>query len=157
MPENRNSGIMPNRKITANEVSLARVTAHASIGAVNATPVRTATGSVASAQGDCTAPSTAATARKMAQFMASRSVTNSTWPWNRSAGRSGGAAAAWEGLGHLTEAYPGEGDSPTAVVMAGGARRPGGGKNTGATPPRAARPGAVAPAPRRRAPAPRHT
>ena len=94
--ENRNSGIMPNRKITANEVSLVRVIAHASITALNVIPVSTATGRDASApQGDCTAPSAAATARKIAQFMVSRSATNSMWPWKMSAGRSGDAVAAW--------------------------------------------------------------
>src|SRR5262244_2338353 len=123
MPENRNSGIMPNRKITANEVSLARVTAHASIGAVNATPVRTATGSVASAQGDCTAPSTAATARKMAQFMASRSVTNSRCPWNRSAGRGGGGLV---GLGPFDRGVHRVGGLPHGRGHGGGSQQPGG-------------------------------
>ena len=68
---------MPNLKITANEVSLVRVIAHASITALNVIPVSTATGRAASAQRECTAPSAAATARKIAQFMVSRSATNS--------------------------------------------------------------------------------
>src|SRR5579863_3738420 len=93
--ENRNNGIMPNRKITANEVSLFWVIAHASMIALNVTPVSTATGRAARAQKECTAPSAAATARKIAQFMVSRSATNSMWPWKMSAGRSGEEVAAW--------------------------------------------------------------
>ena len=95
VPENRNSGIMTNRKIMVNEVSLVRVTAHASIGVANASPVSTATGSAAIIHAERTAPNAAATARKIAQFMASRKVTNSTWPWKMSTGRSGEATAAW--------------------------------------------------------------
>ena len=86
---------MKNRKIMVNEVSLVRVTAHASIGVANASPVSTPTGSAAIIHRERTAPNAAATARKIAQFMASRKVTNSTWPWKMSTGRSGEATAAW--------------------------------------------------------------
>src|SRR5215469_18566416 len=106
-PENRNSGIMKNRKIMANELSLVRVTDHASIGVANASPVSTATGSAAIIHGERTAPSTDATAMKIPQFMVSRISTNSRWPWNTSAGRSGEADAAWYVLVHLTEANTG--------------------------------------------------
>ena len=95
MPENRNSGIMPNRKIIANELSLVRVTAHASIGAANASPVSTATGSAASTHGERTAPNAVATARKIGSSWRAATSTNSRWPWKRSPGRSGEATAAW--------------------------------------------------------------
>ena len=45
--------------------------------------------------GDRAAPKAAIATMKIALFIASRIVVNSRWPWNRSAGRSGEAAAAW--------------------------------------------------------------
>ena len=82
---------------------MVRVTVHASIGAVNARPVSTATGSAAMASGERIAPNAAATARKTAEVMASFSATNSRCPRNRSHGRSGEDTAAWYVLFHLTE------------------------------------------------------
>ena len=72
-----------------------RVTVHASIGAVNARPVSTATGRAAMAIGERIAPNAAATARNTAEVMVSFSPTNSRCPWNRSRGRSGEDTAAW--------------------------------------------------------------
>ena len=95
VPENRYRGIIPKRKIMGNEESFVRVIAHASTGIAKASPVSTATGRAATAHPDATPPIAAATARKIALFMVSRRVTNSTCPWNRSAGRSGVATAAW--------------------------------------------------------------
>jgi hypothetical protein len=94
VPENRNSGIMKNRKIMVNEVSLVRVTAHASMGSRSQPGEHRHRQRRDHPRGG-TAPNAAATARKIAQFMASRNVTNSTWPWKMSAGRSGEATAAW--------------------------------------------------------------
>src|SRR5579859_3702897 len=95
VPENRNSGMIPNLNSIANDVSFVHVNVYASIGAPNASPVSTAAGSAAAAQADWTAPNAAITARNTAEFMVSRSVVQSRWPWNRSAGRSGDAIAAW--------------------------------------------------------------
>ena len=46
------------------------------------------------ASADRAAPNAAITARNTPQFMVSRRMTNSRWPRNTSAGRSGLAAAA---------------------------------------------------------------
>jgi hypothetical protein len=77
VPENRNSGITPNRYTTASEVSRLRVTVQASMGAVKASPVSTATGSAAMASGEVSAPNAAATARNTLHVMVSLSATNS--------------------------------------------------------------------------------
>ena len=44
VPENRNSGVIPNRKIVANWFGVFWVAENAAIGAANAIPVRTAAG-----------------------------------------------------------------------------------------------------------------
>ena len=74
---------------------MVRVTVQASITAVKARPVSTATGRARMAHGEIIAPNAAATARNTAEVMISFSPTNSRWPWNRSAGRSGEDTAAW--------------------------------------------------------------
>jgi hypothetical protein len=95
VPENRNSGMITNRCSMANEVSFSRVMAQASMGAAKARAVSTQAGSAATTQAELTAPNAAITARKMAEFISTRIVTNSRCPRNRSAGRSDVAAAAW--------------------------------------------------------------
>ena len=65
MPENRNSGTITKRKIMANDMSVVRVTDHASVAGANASPVSTAAGSVSITNGELTAPNAAITARKI--------------------------------------------------------------------------------------------
>jgi hypothetical protein len=94
VPENRNSGTITNRISTAKLVSRVRVTDHAISAGANASPVSTDTGRARMTRADRAAPNAAMTARKIPQFMISRSVTNIRWPRNTSRGRSGLAAAA---------------------------------------------------------------
>ena len=56
VPENRNSGVIPNRKIAANRSGVRWVAENAAIGAANASPVRTATGIASTTSGDSAAP-----------------------------------------------------------------------------------------------------
>ena len=94
MPENRNSGTITKRISTLKLVSVLRVTDQAISAGAKASPVSTATGRASTTSGERTAPNAAITARKIPQFMVSRSVANIRWPRNTSAGRSGLAAAA---------------------------------------------------------------
>ena len=52
VPENRKSGVIPNRKIVANRFGLFWVAANAAIGPANAIPVRTAAGMHSTTSGD---------------------------------------------------------------------------------------------------------
>ena len=63
--------------MTANEESLSRVMANASMGAAKASPVSTQTGMASTTQADWTAPNADITIRKIVLFMASRMVVNS--------------------------------------------------------------------------------
>ena len=79
-----------------NEVSLVRVTAHASIGVANASPVSTATGRAAIGHGERIAPNAATTARNDRAVHGQpqgdeQQVAAEAGP----RGRSGEATAAW--------------------------------------------------------------
>ena len=56
VPENRNSGVIPKRKIAANLLGVFWVAENAAIGAANAMPVRTAAGIASTMSGDCGRP-----------------------------------------------------------------------------------------------------
>jgi hypothetical protein len=63
-----------------NWLSFLTRTAHAAIGAANATPVSTAAGSASTTQADRAAPNAHITTRKTASFSAMRMIMNSRCP-----------------------------------------------------------------------------
>ena len=74
VPENRNSGVMPNRKIALNLSGVFCVAEKAAIGAANAIPVSTAAGMARTISGDAAAPNRTMTKVKTVEISVSRAI-----------------------------------------------------------------------------------
>src|SRR5439155_3231845 len=107
VPENRNSGMMPIRRITGNRASVSCVAENAVSGAANAVAQSAAAGIAKIPHGEITAPRIAATIRKIDAPTADRTVVQATTPAYTSAGRTGVATMAWKVRTHLVPAMTG--------------------------------------------------
>ena len=94
VPEKRNIGTTPKRKIALNPLSESVLAAYASTGAENASPVRSAAGTAKTASHDWMPPNTAITATYALQLTRIRIATKIWCPARMLAGPSGVAAIA---------------------------------------------------------------
>src|SRR4029079_17457618 len=94
-PENRNSGVMMNRKITLNRAGVRWVAENAAIGAANDMPVSTAIGTPSTIAGEAAAPRMTTMTAKTVEIIASRHGVQSRLPRAMSRGDSGVAYIAW--------------------------------------------------------------
>src|SRR6476620_7455970 len=125
VPENRNSGVIPNRKIVAKRFGVFCVAANAAIGQANAIPVRTAAGIASTMVGDSAAPNRMMTIVKIVQISVSRATIQARLPNAMSRGEIGVAYIAWKTRLHSSPAMIGNVASNDAVCIAVAARRPG--------------------------------
>src|SRR5258705_7498827 len=94
VPENRNSGVIPKRKIAANLLGVFCVAENAAIGVAKAIPVRTAAGMASTMSGDSAAPKATITIVKIVQIMVSRATIQAILPRAMSRGVIGVAYIA---------------------------------------------------------------
>ena len=125
MPENRNSGRIPNRKIALNLLGVYWVVAKAAIGVANAMPVRTAAGMAKTIVGAAAAPKAMMTSVKTVEIIVSRAAIQARLPTAMSRTEMGVAAMAWKTLLHRIPDMIGNVDSKAADCMAVAASSPG--------------------------------
>ena len=77
VPEKRNSGVMPKRKMTLKRFGVRCVAENAAIGPAKAIPVRTATGIASTTSGEWAAPNATMTIVKTVAIIASRTAIQS--------------------------------------------------------------------------------
>ena len=94
VPENRKSGVIPNRKIDANLLGVFWVAEKAAMGQAKAIPVRMAAGIASTMSGDWAAPNATITIVKMVQIIASRAAIQARLPSAMSRGVIGVAYIA---------------------------------------------------------------
>src|SRR3954454_8025000 len=125
VPENRNIGVMPNRKIVVNRFGVFCVAENAAIGPANASPVRTAAGIANTMSGDSAAPKRTMTSVKIEQIIVSRAVIQARLPRAMSRGVIGVAYIPWNTRLHSRPPMIWNIDSNDADCIAVAARSPG--------------------------------
>src|SRR3954466_804612 len=125
VPENRNIGVMPNRKIVVNRFGVFWVAENAAIGPANARPVSTAAGIAKTMSGDSAAPKSTMTSVKIAQIIVSRAVIHARLPSAMSRGVMGVAYIPWKTRLHSRPPMIGNIDSNDADCIAVAGRSPG--------------------------------
>src|SRR5258705_5238442 len=118
VPENRKSGVIPNRKIVEKRFGVFCVAAYAAIGPANAIPVRTAAGIARTIVGDAAAPNRTMTIVKMVEISVSRAAIQARLPNAMSRGEIGVAYIAWQTRLHSSPAMIGNVASNEADCIA---------------------------------------
>ena len=118
VPENRNSGVMPNRNRALNPPGPVCVAVKAMIGAAKERAVSTATGTARTTRGEAAALSKMMTATNSSDSNVARKAIHIRSPASRSVAPSGVLREAWYVLSHSILPMIGQADSNAAAIIA---------------------------------------